>query len=149
MAPKFEIRDFQFYYGQKQVIFDLDLDIAKNEIISVLGPANSGVTSLLRSLNRLCDINPETRASGDVLLDGKNIRDPDVSVTELRRKVGMVFDVPTPLPMSIRDNITFGPRLGGRKGKRVLDETVEQALRMAALWDDVKDRLNMQASSLS
>lgn len=147
--PKINISDLNFFYHKKQVIRDLSLDIPANEILAVFGPANSGTTTLLRSLNRLCDLTPGSRVEGKILLDGKNINDPDVSVTDLRRRVGMVFDVPTPLPMSIFDNIAYGPRLRGNKSKAGLEEGVENALKMAALWDDVKDRLHTPALRLS
>jgi phosphate transport system ATP-binding protein len=149
MPPKIVIKGLNFYYNKKQVVRGLDLEIPENEILSVFGPANSGVTTLLRALNRLADLTPGARAEGEILLSGKNVYDPDVSVTELRRKVGMVFDVPTPLPMSIFDNIAYGPRLSGVRGKNALAECVESALRTAALWDEVKDRLHASASSLS
>ena len=146
---KIEIKDFNFFYGEKQVIFDLNIGIRANEILSVFGPAGSGITTLLRSMNRLCDLTPGARVEGEILLDGKSIYDPDVSVTGLRRKAGMVFDVPTPLPASIFDNIAYGPRLKGEKNKAALSDIVEQTLKEAALWDDVKDRLKMHAMSLS
>ena len=108
---KINIKNLNFYYGEKQVIKDLSLEIPKTEIFAILGPANSGITTLLRTLNRLCHLTPEARQEGEVFLDGKNIFDSDVSVTELRRRVGMVFDVPTTLPMSIFDNVALGPSL--------------------------------------
>ena len=148
-AGKIEVKNLNFYYGSKQVIHNLNLTIRANRILSVFGPANSGITTLLRSLNRLYDLIPEARMEGSILLDGKSINDNDVSLTELRRKIGMVFDVPSPLPMSIFDNIAYGPRLRGTTGKSALNETVERALTTAALWDSVKDRLNMSAMSLS
>ncbi len=151
MSPqsKIIIKDLNFFYHKKQVIRNFSLEIPANEILAVFGPANSGTTTLLRTLNRLCDLIPGTRMEGEILLDGKNIFAPDISVTDLRRKVGMVFDVPTPLPMSIFDNIAYGPRLGGNKSKASLTDSVEKALRMAALWDEVKDRLHSPAMRLS
>ena len=146
---KIEIKNMNFFFEKKQAIHDLSLDIKANEILSVFGPAGSGITTLLRSLNRLNELIPAARMEGDILLDKKSIYDDDVSLTELRRKIGMVFDVPTPLPMSIFDNIAYGPRLKGEKNKKVLMETVEKALKEAALWDDVKDRQKMSALSLS
>jgi len=146
---KISIQNLNFYYKDKRVIHDLNLEICANEILALLGPANSGITTLLRSLNRLSDLNLEARIEGNILLDGKNIRDNEINVTELRRRLGMVFDVPTPLPMSVFDNIAYGPRMNGEKNRKILSETVEQALKMAALWDDIKDRLNMPAMSLS
>lgn len=146
---KIVIKDLNFYYGQKQAIKGLNLEIPKNEIFGIFGPANSGITTILRTLNRLCDLSLGARQEGEVLLDGKNIFDADVNVTELRRRVGMVFDVPTTLPMSIFDNVALGPNLRGMKSKADLEVEVEKALRIAALWDDVKDRLNSPAARLS
>ena len=146
---KIDIKGLNFYYGKDQVIRDFNLEIKTNEILAVFGPANSGTTTLLRTLNRLCDLIPEARLEGVILLDGKNIYDPDTKVTELRRRVGMVFDVPTPLPMSIFDNVAYGPRLGGVKSKASVAEGVETALRRSALWDEVKDRLHTPAARLS
>jgi len=146
---KIEIKKLNFFYEQKQAISDLSMKIRANEILSIIGPAGSGITTLLRSLNRLCELIQGTRMEGEILIDGKSIYASDVSVTQLRRKVGMVFDVPTPLPMSIFDNIAYGPRLKGERNRGVLDGVVEQTLREAALWDDVKERLKAPASSLS
>ena len=146
---KISIRDFNFFYHKTQAIHDLNLEIRANEILSVFGPAGSGITTILRSLNRLYELTPGSRVEGEIFLDGKNIHAPDVTVTVLRRRVGMVFDVPAPLPASVFDNITYGPRVSGNNNKKVLSEIVEQSLRMAALWDEVKDRLNMSALSLS
>lgn len=147
--PKIVINDMNFFYHKNQVIRDLSLEIAANEILAVFGPANSGTTTFLRTLNRLGDLISGAHLEGEILLDGKNIYDSDINVTELRRKVGMVFDVPTPLPMSIYDNVSYGPRLSKLKSKSSLDARVEKALRLAALWDEVKDRLNTPATRLS
>ena len=146
---KIDIKGLNFYYRTKQVIHEVSLEIPANEILAVFGPANSGTTTLLSALNRLCDLVPGAHLDGEILLDGKNIYDPDVNVTELRRRVGMVFDVPTPLPMSIFDNVAYGPRLLSRKSKADMADGVEKALRMAVLWDDVKDRLYTPAMRLS
>jgi phosphate transport system ATP-binding protein len=147
--PKIAVNGLKVSINKKQVIHGLNLDIRANEILSVFGPANSGVTTFLRSLNRLTDLTPGIQREGSILLDGKSVYDPDISVTDLRRRVGMVFEVPSPLPMTIYDNIAYGPRLNGIKNRQKLDTIVEEALSMAALWDEVKDRLKMQASSLS
>jgi len=146
---KINIQNMNFFFDKKQAIRDLSLDIRAKEILSVFGPAGSGTTTLLRSLNRLNELIPTARMEGNILLDGKSIYDHDVNVTELRRRVGMVFDVPTPLPMSIFDNIAYGPRLKGEKNKTTLAEIVETALKEAALWDEVKDRQKTSALSLS
>jgi len=146
---KIVIKDMNFYFDEKQAIRDFNLDIRANQILSVFGPAGSGITTLLRSLNRLNELIPTARMEGDIFLDEKSIYDKDVNITELRRKVGMVFDVPTPLPMSIFDNIAYGPRLKGEKNRKVLSEIVEKALQEAALWEETKDRLKTSALSLS
>jgi len=147
--PKIVINDVNFYYDKKQVIHNLNLKIPANEIIAIFGPANSGVTTLLRLMNRLCDLTPGAWMNGEVSLDGVDIYSEDINVTELRRKVGMVFEVPTPLPISIFDNISYGPRLLGIKSKKKLMEIVEDSLQKAALWDEVKDRLSISGMSLS
>ena len=147
--PKIVIKELNFYYHKNQVIRDLNLEIAANEILAVFGPANSGTTTFLRTLNRLGDLISGAHMEGEILLDGKNIYAQDINVTELRRKAGMVFDVPTPLPMSIFDNVAYGLRLSNLRNKSILAERVEKALRMAALWDEVKDRLNTPATRLS
>lgn len=146
---KIEIEDFSFYYGDKRVLNSLNLGIRANQVLSILGPANSGITTLLRSLNRLCDLNPGVRVEGDIRLDGKSVFGKAVDVAMLRSRVGMVFEVPSPLPMSIFDNIAYGPKLTGKLSGRAIAERVEYALRTAALWDEVKDRLDVAAQSLS
>jgi len=146
---KIVINGLNFYYNDKQVIHGLNLKIPANEILSVLGPANSGITTLLKSLNRLYELVHGARMEGEILIDGESIHGPDIIITELRRKVGIVFDIPTPLPMSVLDNITYGPKLSGRGKRSELAETAEKALRAAALWDDVKDRLGISALALS
>jgi len=146
---KISIRHLNFWYNDKQAIKDFSCDIFANEIFALFGPANSGTTTLFRALTRLCDLNPETRVEGEILIDGKNIRDADVSVTDLRRRIGMVFEEPTALPMSIFDNVAYGLRLSGVKDKAILAEKVEEALRLTTLWEEVKDRLDLPALRLS
>jgi phosphate transport system ATP-binding protein len=146
---KIKINKLNFYYGEKLAIDNLNLRIPANKIMSIIGPANSGITTLLRTLNRLCDLTPDVNIQGDVLLDGQSIFSVNTSITELRRRVGIVFDVPTPLPMSIYENITYGPRLAGKRNKKALFEIAERALTQAALWEEVKDRLKIPAMSLS
>ena len=146
--PKIVVKDFNLYYGELHAVKDLNLEITANEILSIIGPANSGITSLLRALNRLCDLKG-ARVTGGILLNGQNIFAEGVDIIALRRKVGMVFDIPTPLPMSIFDNVAYGPRLMRVRNKGALYETVEKSLRDSALWDDVKDRLKAPAISLS
>jgi phosphate transport system ATP-binding protein len=146
---KIAIHNLNFFYKKNEVIKALNLDVRENEILSVFGPANSGTTTLLRALNRMSDLTPGARMEGEILLDGKNIREPSVNISELRRKVSMVFEVPTPLPMSIFDNVAYGPRLSGVKNRLALKEIVEESLQMAVLWDEVKDRLHNSAMRLS
>jgi phosphate transport system ATP-binding protein len=146
---KIAIHNLNFFYKKNEVIKALNLDVRENEILSVFGPANSGTTTLLRALNRMSDLTPGARMEGEILLDGKNIRSPDINISELRRKVSMVFEVPTPLPMSIFDNVAYGPRLSGVKNRVLLEHTVEESLQMAVLWDEVKDRLHNSAMRLS
>lgn len=148
-ALKIIVRNLSVYYGANAALSDVSLQIPQNEVLAVFGPANSGTTTFLRALNRLCEIDHDAHIKGQVLLDGASIYGPEVAVTEIRRKIGMVFEVPTPLPMSIFDNIAYGPRMNGIKNKAALEKAVQDALRMAALWDEVKDRLNDLAISLS
>ena len=146
---KISIKNLNFYYNKNEVIKALNLEVKANEILAVFGPANSGTTTLLRALNRMSDLDSGARMEGEIYLDGKNIHSPEISITELRRKVGMVFEVPTPLPMSIFDNIAYGPRLSGIKTRAALVEIVEKSLQMAVLWDEVKDRLHTSGMRLS
>jgi phosphate transport system ATP-binding protein len=145
---KLTIRDFSFYYGSSQALRKIDLGIKQNEIFAAFGPSQSGKTTLLKSLNRMTDLTPRAKHTGTIFLDGSDIYDPKINVTQLRRRVGMVFDLPTPLPISIFDNVAYGPRLsGGRKNH--LSEIVEKALRSSILWEEVKDRLRDSALRLS
>ena len=136
-------------YGGKPALRGISLEIPKNQITAVFGPANSGTTTFLRALNRLCENDRDIRIEGKVLLEGKNIYLPDMAVTDVRRRIGMVFEVPAPLPMSIFDNIAYGPRMNGVRKKSDLERIVEESLTMAALWVEVKDRLNTSAYRLS
>jgi phosphate transport system ATP-binding protein len=146
---KIVIRGFNFHYEDSQALRDINLRIRPNEIFAVFGPARSGKTTLLKSLNRLTDLIFGTRHTGKILLDGANIYDPKLSLTQLRRRVGMVFDLPTPLPMSIFENVAYGPKLNGVIRKKRLSEIVEKALRAAVLWEEVEDRLHTSALRLS
>ncbi len=148
MNKKIEIKNLKVFYGKKNVIKNLNLDIYTNEVLAIIGPANSGKSSLLRCLNRMTDFNNEVRVEGDVLLDGQSIYEDDDS-TFLRRRVGMVSPLPVGLPMSIKENVTFAPRMAGCTDKAELDFIMEDCLKKAALWDEVKDRLNGLATKLS
>jgi phosphate transport system ATP-binding protein len=148
-GKKIFIEDFSVYYESFQALRNINLDIRPKEIFTVFGPARSGKTTLLKSLNRLTDLIFGVRHTGSIFLDGKDIYDPKVDITHLRRRIGMVFDLPTPLPMSIFDNVVYGPKLNKMIPKRGLAEMVEKALRSAALWEEVKDRLYTSALRLS
>lgn len=149
LSEKILIKDFNFFYGANLVLKDINLRIKEKQILAILGPARSGKTTLLKSINRLTDLIQGTKHTGHIFLDQKDIYDPSISLPELRRKVGMVFDLPTPLPLSIFENVAYGPRLQGIRRKEILAEIVENALRAAALWDEVKDRLFTSAFRLS
>jgi len=146
---KFLLNDVSFFYGGQAALKHLNLEIADSEILAIIGPGMSGKSTLLRILNRLTDLAYEGRLEGQVLLDGKSIHDADVSLTQLRTRVGIVFAVPVPLPLSIWENVAYGPQLRGGKDKGELDALVEESLRAAAVWDEVKDRLQDPAAALS
>ena len=150
MKPvKIQVNDLSIYYDDHRALNKVTLPIYANEILVVFGPAHSGRSTLLRTLNRLNDLIDGILIDGQVLLDGEDIYAPGVDVVALRRRVGMVFALPIPLPGTIRSNITYGPRLSGVHDKGRLDAIVEQTLRQAALWDEVKDRLDEPATDLS
>lgn len=147
--PKINIRDLNFYYGKFQGLKNVSLDIAQQKITAFIGPSGCGKSTLLRTLNRMYDLYPGQRAVGEIMLNGENILKPGIDVNALRAKVGMVFQKPTPFPMSIYDNIAFGVRLYEKLGKRDMDERVEWALRKAALWDEASAKLQQSGLSLS
>ncbi len=147
--PILESKNLHLYYGETEALKGIDMKIGKNEITALIGPSGCGKSTFLKTLNRMNDLIPSVRITGEVTLQGKDIFAPDVDVTALRRQVGMVFQKPNPFPMSIYDNIAYGPRLHGNHSKPELDEIVENALRGAALWDEVKDRLKKSALGLS
>ncbi len=148
--PKIELQQVTFSYSDHVVLRDINLLIPPNQIFTLFGPAGSGKSTALRLLNRLTDLSQEeTRLRGKILLDGQDVYDSDVNVTSLRRRVGMVFARPVPLPLSVRDNITYGLTLGGITDRSRLDGAVERSLRAAALWDEVKDRLDDPGVALS
>lgn len=148
MIKKIQIKDLSVNYGNKDVINKINLDIYQNEVLAIIGPANSGKSSLLRCLNRMIDFNSSAKVSGEILLDGENIY-KDEDSTFLRRRIGMVSPLPVGLPMTIKENVTFAPRMAGCKDEKELDSIVEDCLKKAALWDEVKDRLNSLATKLS
>jgi phosphate transport system ATP-binding protein len=145
---KLALRELNVWYGKFLAVRDISLDVRPNAITAIIGPSGSGKSTLLRSINRMTDLVPGARATGEVNLDGMNVLDAAVDVVEVRRRVGMVFQRPNPFPKSIFDNVAYGPRLYGVKGK-ALHEVVESTLRAAALWDEVSDKLNQSAYALS
>lgn len=142
-------KNFSFFYGATQALKQIELQIGKNQLLTIMGPSGSGKTTFLRALNRLNDLIPNVRFEGELLLDGVDVYGRDVDIARLRQRVGMVFALPIPLPMSIFDNVAYGPRKRGVWNRRTLDGIVERALRNAILWDEVKNRLHEQASKLS
>lgn len=145
---KIEIKNLSFYYGDVKALKDINIDIPSNMITALIGPSGCGKSTFLRVLNRMNDIIENTRLEGRVILEAEDIY-PDYDVIQLRKKVGMVFQKPNPFPMSVYDNIAYGPRLHRRLKKSELDEIVEKSLKGAALWDEVKDRLKDNALGLS
>ncbi|MCE1244211.1 phosphate ABC transporter ATP-binding protein PstB [Oryzomicrobium sp.] len=148
-VPQIQFKDFNFYYGKYHALKNVTFDIAKNKVTAFIGPSGCGKSTLLRTINRMYDLYPEQRAEGTLMFKGIDLLDPKVDVASLRAKVGMVFQKPTPFPMSIYDNIAFGVGLHERLGKADLADRVEWALRKAALWDEVKDKLSQSGMSLS
>jgi len=146
---KVVIQDFSFQYGAFVALKNLNLSIGANQIFAILGPARSGKTTLLKSMNRLTDLIFATSHTGRVFIDGREIYGPEVSLPELRRRVGMVFDLPTALPLSIFENVAYGPRFKGMREKNRLEAIVEQSLQAAVLWEEVKDRLHSSGLKLS
>jgi phosphate transport system ATP-binding protein len=144
---KFAIKDFSVWFGQIQALKGVSLSIEANEILSVIGPANSGKTTFLRALNGLNELTMNMKMRGSVAMDGREIASIDPEL--LRKKIGMVFAMPLPLPLSIYENVAYGPRMHGIRRRAQLDETVENSLRKAFIWDEVKDRLSSSAFKLS
>jgi len=149
-TPAVELRNLNVYYGDFHAVRDVNLSFPRNKVTAIIGPSGCGKSTVLRSINRMNDFIPKARVEGEVIFEGKNIYDPDVDPVEVRRRIGMVFQKPNPFPKSIYENIAWGVRINGFKGtKQQLDEIVEQALRAAALWDEVKDKLHKNALALS
>ena len=144
-----EVRGLNLYYGQKQALFGVDMRIPRGEVTAFIGPSGCGKSTLLRCFNRMNDLVDGCRIEGLILIDGKDIYDPKVNVAQLRRRVGMVFQKPNPFPKSVYENVAYGLRLHGMNNRAQLDEAVEKSLKGAALWDEVKDRLDTSGLSLS
>lgn len=149
METKISTRDLNLYYGTNHALKNISMDIYANKITAFIGPSGCGKSTYLKTLNRMNDLVSGVKIEGSVLLDGENIYDSRVDTTILRKKIGMVFQQPNPFPMSIYDNVAYGPRIHGIKNKAQLDEIVERSLRGAALWDEVHDRLKKSALGLS
>ena len=149
MTIAIRVKGFSHFFGSAQTLKEIDLDVIRNEILGVIGPAGSGKSTFLGALNRMNDLIRGSRTEGAIEIDGKNIYDPDVNVAELRRKLGMVFATPVPLPRSIFENVVFGTRLSGSCGRARLAELVQNCLERTTLWEEVKDRLDASAFKLS
>ena len=148
-SAKIQVRDLNFFYNQFHALKNINLDIARNQVTAFIGPSGCGKSTLLRTFNRMFQLYPEQRAEGQILLDGDNILDNGQDIALLRARVGMVFQKPTPFPMSIYDNIAFGVRLFEKLSRAEMDERVQWALTKAALWTETKDKLNQSGYSLS
>jgi len=149
LAGKMMLQDVNFFYGPAQALFKVSIEFPQNQVTAFIGPSGCGKSTLLRCLNRLNDLIEGTRVDGKIILDGMDIYDPQVDVTDLRKRIGMVFQKSNPFPKPIYDNIAYGPRLQGIHNRSLLDQIVEDGLRGAGLWDEVKDRLHQSALSLS
>ncbi|MGN1276671.1 MAG: phosphate ABC transporter ATP-binding protein PstB [Floccifex sp.] len=149
MGNIIEVRDLNLFYGEKQALKNINMDIKKNSITAFIGPSGCGKSTFLRTLNRMNDLIDGVRIEGSIKIDGKEIYDKNVDTISLRKKVGMVFQQPNPFPMSIYDNIAYGPRVHGIKDKKQLDQIVEDSLKQAAIFDEVKDSLKKSALGLS
>lgn len=149
VPTKLEIKNLNFYYGDYQAIKNVNLDIKENKVTAFIGPSGCGKSTLLRTFNRMYELYPGQRAEGEINMDGENLLTSNKDISLIRAKVGMVFQKPTPFPMSIYDNIAFGVRLFDRLSKGEMDERVEWALTKAALWDEVKDKLDQSGNGLS
>ena len=148
-CAKIELRDLNLHYGSFHALKNLSMDIPKNQITAFIGPSGCGKSTCLKTINRMNDLVADCRITGRVAIDGEDIYDPRTDVSLLRKRAGMVFQKPNPFPMSIYDNIAYGPRVHGIKARSQLDDIVERSLRGAALWDEVKDRLRQSALGMS
>jgi phosphate transport system ATP-binding protein len=147
--PRMSIRNLQFYYGNTHALKGINLDVAEKRVLAMIGPSGCGKSTLLRVINRMYDLYPGQRAEGEVMLDGMNIVGDNIDLNMLRRRVGMVFQKPTPFQMSIYDNVAFGVKLHEKLSRAEMDERVQWSLTRAALWDEVKDRLKSPATGMS
>jgi phosphate transport system ATP-binding protein len=144
-----KVEDLNLFYGEKQALFGVNMEMPRKKVTAYIGPSGCGKSTLLRSINRMNDLVDSVKINGKILLDGEDVYDKSVNVADLRRRVGMVFQKPNPFPKSVYENVAYGLRIQGINDRRTLDETVERSLRGAALWDEVKDRLNDNALGMS
>ena len=149
LERKMEVKNLDLWYGDFQALHGMDLEINNNEVLAFIGPSGCGKSTLLKTLNRMNDLVPSARIQGEVMLDGESIYSPNYDVNQLRKRVGMVFQQPNPFPKSIYENVAYGPKTHGLKDKETLDQIVEESLRKAAIWDEVKDSLDKSALSIS
>ncbi len=149
LEPKMQVNQLNLYYGKFQALAQINVSLPANRITAIIGPSGCGKSTLLRSLNRMNDLNPIVRIQGQVTLDGVDIYAPGMDEVDVRRRVGMVFQRPNPFPMSLFDNVAYGPRLYGIRKRSELDQIVEKSLRQAALWEEVKDKLHQSGMALS
>jgi phosphate transport system ATP-binding protein len=147
--PKISVRNLDFFYGKNQVLFNNTIDIAENKVTAIIGPSGCGKSTHIRVYNRIYELYKDQRATGEILMDGKNVLDSSVDFIELRRKIGMIFQKPTPFPMSIFDNVAYGLRIHYKISRNRMAEKVEEALKAAALWNEVKDNLQKPGTALS
>ncbi len=148
-SPLIAVQHLNLWYGDHQALHDITMDIPAHQITALIGPSGCGKSTFLKSINRMNDLIPGCRIEGTITYDGQNLYGPDVDVTQLRTKIGMVFQKPNPFPMSIYDNIAYGPRIQGIRSRSRLDQIVEESLRAAAIWDETKDRLRKSALGIS
>ena len=146
---KIEVKDLSLYYGEKKALNEISMEIPRNKVTALIGPSGCGKSTFLRSINRMNDLIPSVKITGEMLVEGVNIYDKDVDVVNIRKKIGMVFQKSNPFPKSIYENIAYGPKINGVKNKTDLDEIVEISLKQAAIWEEVKDRLGDSAMGLS
>jgi phosphate transport system ATP-binding protein len=144
-----ETEKLNLWYGEKQALIDIDMEMYPNKVTALIGPSGCGKSTLIRCFNRMNDVIPLCRTTGKVIFDGENIYDPSVDAVSVRKKIGMVFQKPNPFPKSVYENIAYGPRVAGVKDKKMIDEIVERSIKNAALWDEVHDRLHESAMGLS
>src|SRR5262245_16390834 len=149
VRAKFEVQGLSFWYGSSQALYDISLSIPERSVVALIGPSGCGKSTFLRTLNRMNDLIEGTRHTGQILIDGEEIYSGHVNLVDLRRRVGMVFQKSNPFPKTIFENVVFGPRVAGMRNRAQLYEIAEHSLRRAALWEEVKDRLNEPALNLS